>query len=94
MTLHSNVPYALDLFMKLSAEIIGSVYTIICGVALHCHSCNHGLLLKLYLGHDGLLRRKGDLMKHTDIADGYIKEDSAYLVELRCELGSYLPKQY
>ena len=91
VTSHSNVLYALFLLMQLSGEIIGNVYTIICGVALHCYSCTHGLPLKLYLGHDGLLSCEGDLMMHTDIADGCITEDSAYLVDLIYELGSYLP---
>ena len=55
VTYHYTVPDSLDLATNISGKLLGSVDTIICGVALHWHYFNHDLPLKLDLGHDGLL---------------------------------------
>ena len=43
MTSHSTVPDSLSLFMHVSGKLIGSVDTIVCGLALLWNSCTHGL---------------------------------------------------
>ena len=53
---HSTVTDSLDLSMKLSVNILGIVYTIICGVAVHWHSYTHGIPIKLDILQDGLPR--------------------------------------
>ena len=59
--------------MQILGELLGILDTIICVVSLHCHSCNHGIPLKLHIGHDGFLSCKGDLMMHTDFYGFCIK---------------------
>ena len=53
---HSTVTDSLDLSMKLSVNILGSVYTIIFEVAVHCHSYTHGIPIKLDILQYGLPR--------------------------------------
>ena len=47
VTSHYTVTGSLALSVQLSGKLLGSVDTIICGVALHCHSFAHVLSLKL-----------------------------------------------
>ena len=47
VTYHSTVNYSLDLAMQLFVKLLGIVYTIICGLALHYHSFTHGFPIKL-----------------------------------------------
>ena len=47
LTYHSTVPDALALTMQISVKLLGSLYTIIFGVAIRWHSCIHGLPLKI-----------------------------------------------
>ena len=54
VTSYSTVTDFLAHDMQLSGKLVGSVCTIIYGLALHCHSVTHGLPLKIYLGHDGI----------------------------------------
>ena len=70
MDSHSIVPNSLALSIHISGKILESAHIIICGVALHWHSCTHGLPLKIELGHDGLFRCELYLMMHTDIVRG------------------------
>ena len=91
VTSHYTVPDSLALDMQISSKLLGSVDTIICGVALHWNYCTHVLLLKLDLGHDGLFRCEWNLMIHTDLDRVCITEDGALIVDLRGDLDPLFP---
>ena len=87
VTFHSTVTDSLDLVMHIYGKLLGSVDTIICGVAMHWYYCTPGTPLKLKLRHDGLFRCKLDLMMYTDLSRGCITEYSAYIVDFRGDFG-------
>ena len=91
VTSHSTVPYSLSLAMHISGKLLRSVDTIIYGVALHWHSCNHGLPLKLFRVHVGIFICEGYLMIYDDLSGGCITEYIAPLVELRGDFYPLLP---
>ena len=53
---HSTFPDYLSLAIHISGKILGSIDTIICGVALHWHSYTHGPPLKIEIVYDGLFQ--------------------------------------
>ena len=91
VTSHYTVPDSLALAMQISSKRLGSVDTIICGLALHWNYCTHGLLLKLDLRHDSLFWCEWNLMIHTDIDRGCITKDSDLIVDLRGDLDTLSP---
>ena len=93
VTFHYTVLDSLALYMQLYGKILGSVDNIICGVALHCEYCTHGLPLKIYLGYDVIFSCEGYLMMHNDLARGCITEDSVSIVELRFNFEPSVPKK-
>ena len=72
VTSHSTVPDSLAPDIQIYGKILGILYTIICDVALHWHSCTHFLPLNLYLVHDGIFRFEVDLVMYTDISGDLI----------------------
>ena len=92
MTSHSTVPDYLALAMHIYRKILGSVYTVIYGVALHCNSCTHGLPLKIDIRNAGIFPCRWHVTIHTDLDRGCITEDTASLVYLRVHFGSSVTK--
>ena len=80
--------------MHIYGELLGSVDTNIYGVFIYWHSFTHGFPLKIQLWNYGFLICEGYLIMHNDLDIVCITEDSVYLIDLRCWLGSSFPKTF